>query len=570
MSANSTEAPEPTRAALASALPWFVTAAGFSFVINMLVIASPIYSYQVFDRVLGSAHVDTLIYLTLIVGFAFIILGCLDGLRTSLMARIGTRLERQLAERLIVSGVRRGAAGEAIGGQPLRDLAQLRAFIGGAAIVPLFDAPWAPFFLLALYLLHPWLGLTALASAVVLFGLALANEKLLRPSAWAAGRFQQGAQRQAESALRNADVVRAMGMMPALAARWRESHEAGLAAQETNADMSAWIGGASKFVRSFVQVLIMAVGAYLVLQGQLSSGGMIAASMLLSRALTPVEQAITSWRQFIAARESFAAVKAALADADDVGATMELDAPTGKIDVERLRFSAAGGRAVVKDVDLSIAGGEAIGVVGPSASGKSTLCRLLVGILPAESGTIRLDGAELSQWSPDRLGRHLGYLPQAVELLPGTVAENIARMQEPDAGGVVAAAKLAGVHAMVLRLPDGYNTIVGEGGVPLSGGQRQRIGLARAVFADPAIVVLDEPNSNLDAEGEAALMETIRALKARGATVLVVAHRMHVLADMDRILVMRDGSVSLLGPRDRVLARLAGAAPNPVRIVQKA
>lgn len=563
-------ASDPTRRAMLSGLPWLTVAGVFSVAVNLLVMASPLYSFQIFDRVLGSAHVETLIYLTLIAGFAFAVLGCLDGLRASLMARIGTRFERQLAERLIAGGVDRAAAGQAGGGQALRDLSQVRAFMGGPAIIPLFDAPWTPFFLIALYMLHPWLGVTALASAVVLFALALANEKLLRPSAHESNRLQHLAQRQAETAIRNAETVRAMGLMPALAARWRVNHEAGLMAQETNCDLSAAIGGLSKFVRSFVQVLIMAVGAYLALRGELTSGGMIASTMLLSRALSPVEQAIGSWRQFIAARQSYAAVTAALAGSAASEARMELEAPKGQIDIERLRFPAAGAtRPVLKNIDLSIRPGEAIGVIGPSASGKSTLCRLLVGAIAVESGAIRLDGADLSQWSPDALGRHLGYLPQSVELFPGTVAENIARMQAPDAAGVIDAAKLAGVHAMILRLPSGYNTLVGEGGLPLSGGQRQRIGLARAVFGAPAILVMDEPNSNLDGEGEVALLDAIRALKARGATIVIVAHRLHVLADMDRVALLRDGAVSLIGPRTEVLERLSAPAVTPARLAQK-
>ncbi|WP_051248882.1 type I secretion system permease/ATPase [Inquilinus limosus] len=561
--------PSAARRALQSVRPWFLVAGAFSFATNLLVMVSPIYSYQIFDRVLGSAHVETLVFLTLVACFAFIILGWLDGLRSALLARIGTRFERQLAGTLVETGVNGAVLGAPVGGQALRDLGQIRAFIGGPAIGPLFDAPWAPVFIIVMFLLHWALGVTALVSAIVLFGLALANEKMLRGPTTEANKLQVTAQRQAEGAIRSAETVRAMGMLPALLARWRRDQEAALQGQEHGADLSSIISGASKFVRIFVQSLVMGVGAYLLLHGELTSGGMIAGSMLLSRALAPVEQAISSWRQFISARQAYDSIEKILTALPKRRDGLTLPPPSGKVQIDKLVFLAPQNRTpIIKRVSFEIAAGEVLGVVGPSASGKSTLCRLLVGIYPASDGAVRLDGADLAQWSPETLGPHIGYLPQAVDVFPGTVAENIARMGEVDSDAVVAAAQLAGVHDMIVRLPQGYDTPIGDGGVPLSGGQRQRVGLARAVFGQPKLVVLDEPNSNLDADGEAALMATIAGLKARGTTVVLVAHRPQILADADRLLVMRDGEIALLGPRAEVLARIAGpraaeTAPAP-------
>ena len=551
--------PSAARRALRSVRPWFLVAGAFSFVLNLLVMVSPLYSYQLFDRVLGSAHVETLVFLTLIAAFAFIILGWLDGLRSALLARIGTRFERQLAGTLVETGVNGAVLGAPVGGQALRDLSQIRAFIGGPSIGPLFDAPWAPVFIVVMFLLHWALGVTALISAFVLFGLALANEKMLRGPTTDANKLQVTAQRQAEGAIRSAETVRAMGMLPALLTRWRKDAEAALQGQEKSSDLSAIIGGSSKFVRIFVQSLVMGVGAYLLLHGELTSGGMIAGSMLLSRALAPVEQAISSWRQFISARQSYESIEKILTALPKRKDGLTLPPPSGQVQIDKLVFVAPNSKTpIIKRVSFEIAGGEVLGVVGPSASGKSTLCRLLCGIYPPTDGAVRLDGADLGQWSPETLGPHLGYLPQVVDIFPGTVAENIARMGAVDSEQVVTAAQLAGVHDMIVRLPQGYDTPIGDGGVPLSGGQRQRVGLARAVFGQPKLVVLDEPNSNLDADGEAALMGTINGLKALGTTVVLVAHRPQILADADRLLVMRDGEIALLGPRADVLARIAG------------
>jgi PrtD family type I secretion system ABC transporter len=547
------------RQALRTTGRWFATVGIFSFVINMLMTIVPLYSLQVYDRILSSGHVETLVFLTGISLFVVLVLGAVDGIRLALLARIGTRFERLLAPRLLEVGVNNGGSAGPNAGQLLRELGQVRSFIGSPSVGALFDAPWAPFFVVVLWLIHPWLGMTALVSALILFALAIANDRALRAPTLAMNRRQIQAQRQADIAIRSADTVRAMGMLPAVLARWRVEQEGALRGQESSSNLSGMIGGASKFVRLGVQTLILAVGAYLVIQGDLTGGAMIAGSMLLSRALAPVEQAISVWRQFVIARQSLTTIEQALDAAPPRRPGLELPPPTGRIGVEKLSFLPPGAKVpVVKDVSFGVDAGVMVGVVGPSASGKSTLCRMLVGVLAQTAGTIRLDGADLRHWAPEALGPHIGYLPQSVDVFPGTVSDNISRLAAATPEAVIAAAKLAGVHDMVLRFPQGYDTPIGDGGLPLSGGQRQRIGLARAVFGSPRIIVLDEPNANLDADGEKALIDALAQLKKAGTTVVIVAHRPQVLRDADQILVMRDGEIALFGPRAEVLTRLTG------------
>lgn len=525
-------------------LPFLSAAATFSLASNILVLASPLYSSQVFDRVLSSGHVETLFFLTVITGAAFMILSWIDSIRTHLLALLGTQLERKIAGPLLELGVQRSIAGSAYGTSSLRDLANIRGFVSGPAIGPIFDAPWTPMFLVALFLLHPALGIIALVSAIVLFALALVSEMCLNGPQSSANLHLVNTQVQSESMMRNSEVIRAMGMMESLLARWRVQQEAGLRAQEKAAYRASLLNGCSKFVRLFVQALIMGVGAYLVLKGQLTGGSLIAASMLLSRALTPVEQAINFWRQFTSARQSFSTIQKSLIELDRKTIPMQLPPPSGKVVLDNISFSARSSEgSILQSVSLKLEAGEAVGIVGPSGCGKSTLCKIITGILPASEGAVRLDGAEIGQWNVDTLGEHFGYLPQTVELFPGTIAENIARMRHADAGDVLQAAHRANVHDLIVKFPQGYETVVGDGGLPLSGGQRQRIGLARVLFGSPALVVLDEPNANLDAEGEAALMGVIRNLKSDGVTTIVVAHRQQILGDMDRIIIMNKGQI---------------------------
>uniref|UniRef100_UPI0010C9FACB type I secretion system permease/ATPase n=1 Tax=Rhodoligotrophos defluvii TaxID=2561934 RepID=UPI0010C9FACB len=549
---------------LSSLKSWLFIAAFFSFCINILVLISPIYSYQVFDRVLTSSHLDTLFYLTIAACFAFGIMSVVDSLRTCLLTRVGTRFEREIAPELVQVAVDSATTAKPSGIQPLRELAQIRNFVGGPLIAPLFDAPWTPFFTIVLWIVHPWLGMLTLFFACVLFGLALANHRMQRVPSMAASAHLASAYRLAESAVRHAETVQAMGLFPNLMARWRASAEGALHVQEQAADRGAIINGISKFVRLVAQILILGMGAYLVVTGQMTGGGMIAGSMILARALMPVEQSIAAWRQFISARQAFQTIKKAFEEAPAEKPNTQLPAPTGRIDLENVVFQPNPSfPPIIKGVSLTVYAGEMLGIIGPSASGKSTISKLMIGILKPTMGSVRYDGADLNQWRHEDIGRYIGYLPQVVDLFTGTVAENIARMGAPDSQRVVEAARIAGVHDLILRLPAGYDTPVGEGGVQLSGGQRQRVGLARALFGGPKILLLDEPNANLDAEGENVLINSLKQLKTLGVTIIVVAHRPVILQPADRLMVMADGQLAMIGPRDEVMARISGAPPRP-------
>jgi len=552
----------PLRRSIRVALRGFVFIGVFSFFLNLLMLVTPLYMLQVFDRVLASGRTETLIYLTLIAGFALMVLGLLEIVRNRVLTRISAWLDRRLSGTLIASAVTSRLAGASVGAQPLRDLGALRGFVGSSAVFPLFDSPWVPIFVAVIWLLHPILGMVAAASAVLRFALALANDLLTRKSLTEANGLTVNAQSRAEAAVRNADVVQAMGMMPGLLSEYDRANDQALARQQYAGDRAGVIVGLSKFVRLFVQVGILGTGAWLVIDGQLTSGGMIAGSILLGRCLAPVEQAIGSWRQFVGARAAYARLQRLLAGAPEPRRATGLPAPTGRLSVERASYVPPGSsRPVLKAVAFGLEPGEALGIIGPSAAGKSTLCRLIVGVNAPSAGSVRLDGAETHSWDRVEFGRHVGYLPQDVELFAGTVRDNIARMGEGDMPSVIAAAQLAGVHEMVLRLSDGYDTWIGEDGAVLSAGQRQRIGLARALYGEPKLLVLDEPNANLDQEGEAALLHAIAKMKERGTTVVMVAHRPSAMIHIDRILILRDGAVETVGPRDEILKRIAGPRP---------
>lgn len=534
----------------------FAVAALVSLFLNLLVLTAPLYMIQVFDRVLSSGSTETLVFLTLMAGGAVLTLGLLDVVRSRLLSRIATWLDQTLGPRLIVASVQAGlhGAGDA---EPLRDLANVRSFVGGQGMVPLFDAPWVPVFVAIIWLLHPMLGMLAAAAAVLLFALAVVNELVTRgPLRDASGR-QVGLHRQAETAVANADVVQAMGMLPDLARRWAARNDEVLALQGRAANRSGAISGLSKFLRVLVQILTLGLGAWLVLQGQLTAGGMIAASILLGRALAPVEQAIGAWRSLVSARTSFGRIKAALKQTRMPRDAMRLPAPAGRVEVDRVTYVPPGGqRPVLRTVSFRLEPSAVLGVVGPSAAGKSTLCRLMVGSWAPTQGHVRLDGADVATWEAADRGQHVGYLPQDVELFPGTVRENIARLAEGAPDEVVEAARLAGVHEMILRLPDGYETVLGPRGSVLSGGQRQRIGLARALFRRPRLIVLDEPNSNLDEVGEAMLLAAIGQMRQAGSTIVLVAHRRALLNQVDTLLFLEDGMVQLYGARDAVVREL--------------
>ncbi len=527
----------------------------FSVAINILILAPSIYMMQVYDRVITTGHLETLLFLTGIAAVALLVLTTLDSLRSSVMVRVGCWLNDRLGPVFLASSIRAQLQGDTAGAQPLRDLTQVQNFIASQGLTVFFDAPWVIVFVALIWLLHPVLGVIALVTAVLLLLLSVANEFITRQANLRASQSQILATQQAEAAIRNAEVVHAMGMQPAVISRWQARNGDAMEAISSAAERGGVLVGLTKFIRFFAQIAILGVGAYLVIHSKLSAGTMIAASILLGRALAPVEIAMTAWRNFSATRIAYARLKARLNDHVADADRGRLPAPRGHVLIHNVSFGARD-RVILRNVSFEVKPGESVAVIGPSAAGKSTLCRLIVGTLAPTSGQIRLDGSEIMHWDPVQLGRYIGYVPQDVELFAGSVRENIARMGVVDDEAVVEAAKLAHAHEMIQRLPDGYDTQIGEGGLRLSGGQRQRIGLARAVYGNPRLVVLDEPNANLDQAGESALSTAIHDLKKRDVALIIVGHRPSTLAQADSVVLMREGRVELFGPRDAMLQKL--------------
>jgi ATP-binding cassette subfamily C exporter for protease/lipase len=528
-----------------------VLAGLISFAISVLMLAVPMFSLQVYDRVLGSGSQDTLIALTLITGLALAALGLLETVRTTVLARLSTRLGARLSPMLLAAGAEAGDPG-----QGLRDLTQLRQTLSGPALTAIFDAPWLPLALVLVWLLHPDLGLFGLVSAIVLAVLAVLGDVVARHRLKEANAISPRAQRQVESLGRQREVVTAMGLLPHLQSRFAKLHDQVLILQQLAYERGGIVSGFARSARLMIQAGAMALGAYLVLQGQLSSGALIASSILLSRALAPIEQMLSGWRSLVQASECWQRLRVLLAHAPAGRDALTLPPPAGAVTLDRVSYSVED-RPILKPATLAIQPGEFVGVVGPSGAGKSTLCRLMMGVLKPTSGIVRLDGVDIATQSRAVLGPHVGYLPQHTGLFAGSVAENIARLSpEPDAEQVVQAAKAAGVHELILQLPKGYDTPLGDDGAPLSAGQRQRIGLARTIYGDPKFVILDEPNAHLDGAGENALASTLMALKERQATVVLVTHRLNVLRHADRIIVVENGEVARFGPRDAILGEL--------------
>ena len=452
--------------------------------------------------------------------------------------------------------------------EALRDLAVCRGFLGSPGALSLYDVPWVPVYLAFIFLLHPAMGCIALAGAVVLFGLTLASELSTSGLLKEANVAAMASQRRAESIARNAEAIDSMGMLPAVVGRWREAVAAMAEPQRRAADRAAVLLGATKLFRLAVQIAVLGAGAWLVLAQELTAGASIAGSIILGRALAPVEQVIGGWKQLVQARQSFRRLQAFLAQPRLRPPGLPLPEPTGQLSVERVSYAFPGqGVAMVKGVNFALEPGESLAVIGPSAAGKTMLVRLLTGTLPASAGTVRLDGADVHQWLREDFGRHLGYLPQDVELFDGTVFDNVARMggaAAPEA--VYGAARLAGCHEVILRLPQGYETPIGEGGLHLSGGQRQLVGLARALYGRPRLVVLDEPNSNLDGDSEAGLLRALERLKAMGTTVVLVSHRPTLVQGVDKVLLLKDGAMEMFGPRAEVLRRLMTQSSRPAEV----
>ncbi|MES2943985.1 MAG: type I secretion system permease/ATPase [Pseudomonadota bacterium] len=543
----------------------FLTVAIFSGFLNVLMLAPSLYMLQVYDRVLASRNETTLLVLTLLLLGAFIFMGALEAIRTWVLVRVGARLDGTLNARVFNATFERSLAqAGSNAAQPMHDLNTLRQTLTGPALLTLFDAPWMPVYLLVISLFSIELGIFALVGALILAALAVVNEKISKPKLDEAQKFNAQSQLALTHHLRNAEVIEALGMLPSIRRHWHGLHQKQIQLQAAASDQAAVMGGLTKFVRITMQSLSLGFGALLVLEGKMSPGSMIAASVLVSRALAPVEMLVGNWKQIITGRAAFARLNELLGAHPARQYGMELPAPTGAIRFEGVSTAAPGTKQLIlKNLGFAIAAGESVAVIGPSGAGKSTLARLLVGIWPAMAGTVRLDGADLFQWSKDQLGPYLGYLPQDIELFDGTVAENIARFGEIDSEQVITAAKRAGMHEQILRLPKGYDTPLGVSGSALSGGQKQRIGLARALYGNPSLVVLDEPNSNLDEAGERALSETIRDLSARGTTTILITHRMSSLSVVQKIMVLSDGVLKAYGPRDEVLAAMQQASAAP-------
>lgn len=570
-SAPSGDRRDELAAALKGGRKALVTVGVFSGFINMLMLAPAIYMLQVYDRVLGSRNETTLLVLSVLVVGAYLFMVSLESVRGWVLVRVGAKFDAQLNSRVFTAAFERNLRTPGSNtAQPIHDLNVLRQSLTGPAPLAVFDAPWLPVYIVVIFLMSPALGWFALAGALVLIALALLNERLSKPKLDEAQKFSLQSQQALTNNLRNAEVIEAMGMLPQIRARWYELHRQQLQCQARASDQAAALGGATKFVRIAMQSLALGFGALLVLDGQMTAGMMIAASILVGRALAPVELLVGNWKQIVAGRQAYSRLRELLAVSAPRIPGMSLPRPKGRITVEAVSAAAPGGRqAILKNLSFAIEPGEVVAIVGPSASGKSSLARLLVGVWPAAVGSVRLDGAAIYDWNKDELGPHIGYLPQDIELFDGTVADNIARFGEIDAERVVEAAQRADMHEQILRLPQGYDTPLGTDGSNLSGGQRQRIGLARALFGDPAVVVLDEPNSNLDDTGEKALVEAIKDLKARGTTVVLITHRMSTLSVADKVLVLNDGALAAFGPRDEIFKSMQpqAAAGSPVHRV---
>jgi PrtD family type I secretion system ABC transporter len=539
----------------------------FSFAENVMLLALPLYSIQIFDRVLASRSGETLFYLSAITVAAMAVIGLLDLARSHVLASIGTWLERRLSREAFDRALAASLRCRPYGTEALRDLRQIRSFVGGTSIVTLFDAPWAPLFVAATFMLHPLLGAITAGSTVLLLIMAVLNETLTRHPLKAASEAGFRSSRKLEASSRNVEVIDALGMTDAMARCWGAENQEMLRLQALAQRRMGTVVALSKFTRLSVQIAMLGAAAWLVIRQEVTAGTLIAGTIMLGRALAPVEKAIGTWKQVADARAAFDRLQRHLAEPPLRPASMTPGAPLGCLSVEQAGFALPGlAQPVLWNVSLGLAAGESLAIIGASGAGKSMLARLIIGIVAPTKGHVRLDGADIFNWNRDDLGRHVGYLPQDVGLLEGSVKANIARMAEADPAAVIEAAKMAEAHEMILKLPQGYETEIGEAGAHLSGGQRQRIGLARALYGRPKLVVLDEPDANLDTEGQHALVRVLATLRDAGTTVVIVTHRAALISQVDRILMLRAGAVSQCGPRQEVLEKLRfHVIPDPLR-----
>jgi PrtD family type I secretion system ABC transporter len=554
----------------------FIGVGILSCMINLLYLTGSIFMLEVYDRVLPSRSVPTLVGLVILAGGLYIAQGGLDLIRGRVLGRIGTALDEALNTRVFETVVRLplmvGSRNEGL--QPLRDLDNVRSFLGSMGPGAFFDLPWLPFYLAICFAFHWLLGVTALAGAVILVTLTLITEFLSRTPAKDAMTLAARRNDLAATSRRNAEVLVAMGMSGRLTRRWSEANETYLAGNQRASDIAGGLGAVAKVLRMMLQSAVLAVGAYLVIHQEATAGIIIAGSILSARALAPVDLAIAHWKGFVAARQSWHRLSKLLQQVPAANEQTLLQAPSKRLSVEAVSIVPPGDqRVIVQDVNFAVEAGTGVGIIGPSGSGKSSLVRALVGVWMPARGKVRLDGAALDQWSSDVLGRHIGYLPQDVELFAGTVAQNICRFDpEAKSEAIIAAAKEAGVHEMIIKMREGYDTQIGEQGTALSAGQAQRVALARALYGNPFLIVLDEPNSNLDSEGDEALTRAVRGARERGAIVVVVAHRPIGIEAVDQLLVLKDGRMQAFGPKETVLGQVLQRVPSPppIKIVSEA
>ena len=536
-----------------------VTVIAFSLFINVAMLAPAIYMLQVYDRVVSSGSMPTLIMLTLLMLFFLSAMGALEWARSDIMRRVGNRLDMQLSPLLFDVGFRQEmySNGVASGAQPLNDLKGLRQFLSSNSLFAFFDLPWVPIYLLLMFGFNVWMGVAGVLSTLALLAITLLNERVTQQRMKESEREYSDAAASIYRIFRNGEAINAMGMLGRLRARWLTRTRKALLLQNKAGNASSVFVALSKTLRIIIQSLILGLGAFLTIEQEITPGMMIAGSILLGRALAPIDHMLGIWKQFIQAREELARLNHALHNDFLVESQLPLPPPKGDVSIENITVKAPGGKLpLISNITFRCLPGTITGIIGPSAAGKSTLARALLGIWPCSSGTVRLDGADIFSWRKDELGPYIGYLPQDIEIFEGTVSENIARFGEHDAEKIIQAASATGIHDMILRLPQGYDTPLGAAGNHLSGGQKQRIGIARAIYGMPKLIVLDEPNSNLDHHGENALLATLQLLKANGSTVFIITHKMSALNAVDHLLVMQDGGLAIFGPRDAALLEL--------------
>lgn len=551
----------PLKGGLRALKPTVMSVVVFSMFMNLLLFVSPLYMLQIYDRVMSSRSISTLVSITIIAGLLLAVYGLLEAFRTRVLVRAGLLFDEKVAQpafnAIHLAMLRKPDGGQV---QGLRDVDTLREFMSGAGLLAICDVPWFPVFVIGAFLLHPWYGVIAIVGSVVIWGLTLLNEILTKRDLTEATSASMAAAQRATATFRNVEVLQAMGMLGSLRAIWLGIHLRHMGWQARASDRAGALVAGTKFFRTFLQVVILGTGGYLAIQREITPGAIIAGSIIIGRALQPMELAVGHWKGFVAARGAYRRLTALFDLASTATPKMSLPRPNGVLSVEEIVAGAPGQRqAFLRGVNFTLPAGEALCIVGPSGSGKTTLARVLVGIWPIIAGSVRLDGYQLSQWDPQELGQYIGYLPQDVELFSGTVAQNISRFEDDvDPVDVIAAAELAGCHELIQHMAGGYDTQIGEGGQALSGGQRQRVALARALYGNPSLVVLDEPNSNLDSSGEEALTAAIQHLKARGTTIVLITHKLNILTSADKVLVMAAGSMQGYGPRDTILGQLMG------------